>query len=164
MNRRNFILTALSGAASISALAWVTSGGKIDAKATELFEVSKTDAEWLNLLGQERFAVLRQEATERPNSSPLNNEKREGTFHCAGCELPLYASETKFDSGTGWPSFYEALPNAVSTKTDYVLIYPRTEIHCRRCGGHLGHMFNDGPAPTGKRHCLNGLSLSFLAA
>ena len=164
MNRRNFVLTAFGSAASLGALAWVSSGGKIDAKASEVFEITKTDAEWRELLGDERFAVLRHEATERPNSSPLNNEKREGTFHCAGCELPLYASMTKFDSGTGWPSFYEALPNAIGTKTDYLLVYPRTEIHCRRCGGHLGHLFNDGPAPTGKRHCLNGLSLNFVTA
>ncbi|MEC9369018.1 MAG: peptide-methionine (R)-S-oxide reductase MsrB [Pseudomonadota bacterium] len=132
--------------------------------ASETFEVVRSDDEWKKLLTPEQYAVLRHEATERPGSSPLNNEKRDGNFHCAGCDLAVYSSKHKYDSGTGWPSFYQSLPDAIGTKTDYVLIYPRTEVHCRRCGGHFGHIFDDGPRPTGKRHCLNGLALTFKPA
>ena len=108
--------------------------------------------------------MLRQEDTEYPGTSPLLHEKRKGTFNCAGCDLPLYSSETKFESGTGWPSFWEALPNAVGLKVDNSLFMARTEVHCRRCGGHLGHVFDDGPPPTGKRHCINGVALTFKPA
>ena len=108
--------------------------------------------------------MLRQEDTEYPGSSPLLHETRKGNFSCAGCDLPLYSSETKFDSGTGWPSFWEALPNAVGLKVDNSLFMARTEVHCRRCGGHLGHVFDDGPPPTGKRHCINGVALTFKPA
>jgi peptide-methionine (R)-S-oxide reductase len=125
------------------------------------YEVKHSEAEWRERLAPERFAVLRRHATEAPFSSPLNGEKRLGTFNCAGCGLPLYISETKFDSGTGWPSFFAALPEAVGTQTDYKLVLPRTELHCSRCGGHLGHVFPDGPAPTGERHCINGVALEF---
>jgi len=125
-------------------------------------KVVKTEEEWRKILSPDAFAVLRKSATERPFSSPLDREKRTGTFHCAGCDLDLYASETKFDSRTGWPSFYAPIAeDRIGTSVDYYLVYPRTEVHCARCDGHLGHIFDDGPKPTGKRHCLNGLSLAF---
>ena len=120
-----------------------------------------TDEEWQKSLTPDQFAILRKEATERAFTSALNDEKRVGTFHCAGCDLPLYRSETKFDSGTGWPSFYEAIKGAVGTKSDFGLIFSRTEVHCIRCEGHQGHIFSDGPKPTYNRHCINGIALSF---
>ena len=123
--------------------------------------VTMSDAQWLARLGPERFRILRRAGTERPFSSPLNAEKRRGTYHCAGCGLPLFSSAAKFDSGTGWPSFWKALPGAIGTRPDRTLGMVRVEEHCRRCGGHLGHIFDDGPQPTGKRHCVNGLSLRF---
>ena len=120
-----------------------------------------SDAEWKQRLSPAAFDVMRREGTERAFTSPLNKEKRKGTFACAGCDLPLFSSETKFESGTGWPSFYRSLPNAVGTSTDRSLLFTRTEVHCRRCGGHLGHVFEDGPPPTGLRYCMNGVALTF---
>lgn len=123
--------------------------------------MSKSDADWQKDLTPEQFQVLRKHGTERPFTSPLNDEHREGVFACVGCGTPLYASETKFNSGTGWPSFFAPLEGAVDTSRDFKLIMPRTEVHCAKCGGHLGHVFNDGPLPTGQRHCLNGVALKF---
>jgi peptide-methionine (R)-S-oxide reductase len=123
---------------------------------------SKTKAEWEKMLPIEKFNILFKEHTEAPNSSPLNKEKRAGTFICAACYLPLFNSEYKYNSGTGWPSFFDVLPNAIGTSKDYKILYPRTEYHCARCGGHQGHMFDDGPKPTGLRYCNNGLALEFI--
>jgi peptide-methionine (R)-S-oxide reductase len=129
---------------------------------TRADRVELADAEWKRRLTSAAYDVLRHEGTERPYSSPLNAEKRPGAYHCAGCELPLFAHGAKFDSGTGWPSFFQALPEAIATRTDYKLILPRTEYHCARCGGHQGHVFDDGPRPTGKRYCNNGVALKFV--
>jgi peptide-methionine (R)-S-oxide reductase len=128
------------------------------------FTVNHSPAEWRRLLGPERYAVLREASTEHPFTSPLLNEHRRGTFVCAGCVLPLFSSTTKFDSGTGWPSFWKVLPNAVITRSDRSLLAERTEVLCARCGGHLGHVFDDGPRPTGLRYCMNGLALKFVPA
>lgn len=130
---------------------------------TGTFEVSHSDAQWHALLSDEQFQVLRREATERPYSSPLNDEHRNGTFACAGCQLQLFSSTTKFDSHTGWPSFWAPLDNATATRTDTSFGVLRKEVHCRRCGGHLGHLFTDGPKPTGLRYCMNGLAMTFAA-
>ena len=134
------------------------------AQAARTYEVTRTEAEWKKLLNPEQFHVLRQAGTERPGSSPLNKEKRAGAFTCAGCALPLFSSTTKFESGTGWPSFWQALDKAVVEDTDTTLFMKRTEVLCRQCGGHLGHVFNDGPKPTGLRYCMNGVALNFKAA
>jgi len=131
---------------------------------TTIEKIVKSDAEWKKLLTAAQYDILRREGTEPPFSSPLNDEKRQGQYVCAGCDLPLFTSDMKFDSGTGWPSFYTALPGAVETKTDFKLIFPRKEYHCARCGGHQGHVFNDGPQPTGQRWCNNGLALKFIPA
>ena len=132
------------------------------AEERKMFEITKTEDEWRKLLTKEQFYVMRKHGTERAGTSPLDKIYEPGTYHCAACDLPLYASETKFNSQTGWPSFYAPLENAVGTSTDWKLIYPRTEVHCRRCGGHLGHVFDDGPPPTGKRYCMNGVALKFI--
>jgi len=128
------------------------------------FEIDLGEAEWRRRLTPQQYAVLREESTERAGSSPLNREKRRGVYACAGCGLPLFSSSTKFESGTGWPSFYAPLRNAVGTRKDNRLIFTRTEVHCRRCGGHIGHVFDDGPKPTGLRYCMNGAAMQFRAA
>ena len=127
------------------------------------FEVTHADEEWLAILGPASFAIMRRQGTEPPWSSALLDEHRAGAFHCAGCDLPLFDAATKFESGTGWPSFWQPLDDAIGTTSDYILGYERIEVHCRRCGGHLGHVFEDGPPPTGLRYCMDGLSLKFVA-
>jgi peptide-methionine (R)-S-oxide reductase len=150
-----------AGAAAIVGLALIRSPGAAVAAG---FPVTHSPAEWKRLLGPERYAILREAGTEHPFTSPLNNEHRRGTFVCAACALPLFSSATKFDSGTGWPSFWRALPHAVVERGDRSLLIERTEVLCARCGGHLGHVFPDGPKPTGLRYCMNGLALKFLPA
>jgi peptide-methionine (R)-S-oxide reductase len=152
MQRRGFIGNLLAGSALFSA-------GQAFG-----FEVNKSDAEWKKQLSPAAYDVLRHQGTEAPFTSPLNNEHRKGIFACAGCALDLFSSDTKFDSGTGWPSFFRPLPNAVQTVQDNSLFMRRTEVRCRRCGGHLGHVFDDGPRPTGLRYCMNGVAMIFKAA
>lgn len=155
MNRRSINFAGIS-------LAALGLGARL-AEASN-YEITKTEDEWKKFLSPEAFAVLRQESTERPWTSKLLDEHRKGTFACAGCDLPAFASETKFDSGTGWPSFFDVMPNTVIKKEDNTLFATRTEVHCRRCGGHFGHVFDDGPKPTGLRYCMNGVSLKFVPA
>ena len=157
MNRRTLFLGSAAALAGFAALRWNAS----DAAPAAKFEIEKSDAEWRSLLTPAQYDVLRKHGTERAGSSPLNGEKRKGTFACAGCDLPLFSSETKYESGTGWPSFWRPLPNAVGTSTDRSFFMTRTEVHCRRCGGHLGHVFDDGPPPTRQRYCMNGVALKF---
>ena len=162
----NFDRRGLLGAGAVAAIGatFAACSRSTPAAAAESFPVVHTPAEWRRRLGPDRYRILRQAGTEAPFTSPLNKEHRRGTFVCAGCALPLFASSTKYDSGTGWPSFYAALPNATRTRRDLTFGMARIEEHCRRCGGHLGHVFDDGPRPTGKRHCINGLSLVFRPA
>jgi len=142
----------------------VPGSGEALAAEAEAFEVTHSDTEWRELLTPKQYDVLRREGTEFPFSSPLDHEKRNGTFACAGCDLDLFSSRTKFDGGTGWPSFFKPLPHAVNERKDYLLGMARDEVHCRRCGGHLGHVFDDGPPPTGLRYCMNGVALTFKSA
>ena len=161
MTKRTFLGGA--GAAAMAAVGAVLLGRGSEASA-ETFELNLTPEQWRRRLGAEQFRVLRQQHTERSGSSPLNNEHRRGTFLCAGCNLPVYRSQDKFESGTGWPSFIRPIAGAVRTRPDNSLLMTRTEVHCRRCGGHLGHVFDDGPPPTGKRWCMNGTALRFAPA
>lgn len=160
-NRRGLLATAAAGLAGLGL--WRASE-TANAAPEKTFEVVKSDAEWRRILTPAQYDVLRKHGTERAGTSPLNAEKRKGTYHCAGCELPLFSSETKYESGTGWPSFTAPLDNAIGTSVDRSFFMTRTEVHCRRCGGHLGHVFDDGPPPTGKRYCMNGVALKFVAA
>jgi peptide-methionine (R)-S-oxide reductase len=166
MTDRRFLILSAAGLAAIPLLRWLGFGGAAHAAAGKAmtFEVQKPDADWRRQLTPEQYHVLREAGTERPFSSSLNKEKRKGIFACAGCDLPLFSSDTKFESGTGWPSFYQALPDAIVEKEDRTLMMVRTETLCRRCGGHLGHVFEDGPKPTGLRYCMNGLALTFKPA
>lgn len=166
LSRRQFmVLSSSAGVAAIAlgVLPKFADGQTLTPQDSPIgsFEVSHSDAEWHTLLSDEQFQVLRREATERPYSSPLNDEHRSGTFACAGCQLQLFSSTTKFDSHTGWPSFWAPLDNATAIRTDTSFGVLRKEVHCRRCGGHLGHVFTDGPKPTGLRYCMNGLAMSF---
>ena len=162
--RRVLLGTALLGVlAGCSSLPDPVASGSPDT-SNQTFEVTHTEAEWRQLLTPQQFDVLRNASTERPYTSPLNDEHRSGVFSCAGCTLDLFASTTKFDSGTGWPSFYRAMDDAVIERADGGLGMTRTEVLCRRCGGHLGHVFDDGPAPTGLRYCMNGVALKFRSA
>jgi peptide-methionine (R)-S-oxide reductase len=163
LTKRNLLLGGLA-ALGIGGAAKLAST-KAGAEGEETFEITKTEAEWRAQLTPAQFYVLREHGTERAGTSPLNDEKRKGTFHCAGCDLPVYPSETKYESGTGWPSFWKPLDNAIGTSEDRTLFWQvRTEVHCRRCGGHLGHVFPDGPKPTGLRYCMNGVAMTFKPA
>jgi peptide-methionine (R)-S-oxide reductase len=161
MSRRELFL----GGAALAALGTAASRARPTAAAGGgPFEIVRTDEEWRRLLSRDAYRVLRGHGTEPPGTSPLDHEKRAGTFRCAGCDLPLFASAAKFDSGTGWPSFTAPLENAVGTSEDRSFFMTRTEVHCRRCGGHLGHVFDDGPPPTGLRYCMNGVAMRFVPA
>lgn len=157
MNRRRMLSSLMRLSLGIALLPFA----KISLAVTTL---KKSKAEWRKLLPEQSYEVLFEEDTERPGSSPLNNEKRAGTYTCAACFLPLFKSEQKYESGTGWPSFFDVLPGAVGKRRDFKLIWPRTEYHCARCGGHQGHVFDDGPKPTGLRYCNNGVALHFVPA
>ncbi len=163
MIKRRFLKLGLTALPVVGVAACTRWSRADETKALSHFEIQRTDSEWRELLTPAQFDVLRKEATERPFTSALNAQKARGRYLCAGCQLPLFSSEAKYDSGTGWPSFYDALPEAVGFRTDFKLLLPRTEYHCARCGGHQGHVFEDGPDPTGKRYCNNGVALSFEA-
>lgn len=167
LNRRKLLATGLvcAGAYGVGSFTGIFgSSASAGAKSGQKFKITRTPEEWKKRLGPARYRIMRQEGTERAFSSPLDKENRPGVFACAGCNLGLYSSKTKFDSRTGWPSFWAPIKDRVGTSKDYKIGYPRTEVHCGRCGGHLGHIFSDGPKPTGKRHCINGLALKFIPA
>ncbi len=160
MNRRRFLI----GLSAITASPLLLNSSVWASDKINIEKIVMSDKEWRERLTEQQYHILRQEGTERSGSSALNDEKRAGLFHCAGCDLPLFNAETKYESGTGWPSFFDVLDKSVETKTDFKSIWPRTEYHCARCGGHQGHVFKDGPEPTGLRYCNNGLALTFKPA
>lgn len=163
MKKREFLqigISAMGTAWLSSLLPWTT---KVMANSNKKFEITKTEQEWRKILTPQQFYVLRQHGTEKAYSSPLDKQYNKGIYICAGCALPLFSSETKFNSGTGWPSFYAPIQGAIATSVDKSFFITRIEVHCRRCGGHLGHVFNDGPPPTGKRYCMNGVALKFVS-
>jgi peptide-methionine (R)-S-oxide reductase len=162
LNRRLILLGCASAAAVAAAARLITPGRAGTEDKAKTFEVTKTDEEWKKLLTPEQYYVLRKHGTERAFTSPLDKQYGAGTYQCAGCDLPLFSSTTKFNSGTGWPSFHAPLENAIGTSVDRSFFMTRTEVHCRRCGGHLGHVFDDGPKPTGLRYCMNGVALKFV--
>ena len=164
MTRRQFCAWMGGAWTALTGFLSTRDAARAAAPQTIPFEITKPDAEWKRLLTPEQYYVLRQHGTERAGTSPLNQEHRRGVYTCAGCELPLFKSETKFDSGTGWPSFWTPIERAVGTSVDESFFMRRTEVHCRRCGGHLGHVFDDGPKPTGLRYCINGVALKFVPA
>jgi peptide-methionine (R)-S-oxide reductase len=159
MNRATFLLAGVAAAGAAAFYRAVAAS-----PATTIYPVRHSDAEWRQILGEARYEILREGGTEPPFSSPLNAQTRPGIYHCAGCNLALFDSRTKYDAGEGWPSFWNVLPHAVIEQADYQLVVPRTEVHCRQCGGHLGHVFDDGPPPTHLRYCIDGLALHFVAA
>lgn len=164
MKRRSFVASLAAAVIAPTVLARLSAQAAEKPEAAGENTLVRSDDEWRQLLDKTQYDVLRNEGTERPGSSPLNSEKRAGTYACSGCGQPLFSSRTKYDSGTGWPSFFDAIEGALETKTDYKLIWPRTEYHCSRCGGHQGHIFEDGPEPTGLRYCNNGVALKFIPA
>lgn len=166
MNRRHFTRTIIQSSLGLLTLAgairWAAAPAAVEDKGVTIDKLEKPLSEWKEILTPDQYSVLFRESTERAGSSPLNGEKRAGTYLCAACLLPLFRSDAKFDSGTGWPSFFRPIEGAIETKRDFRLIFPRTEYHCARCGGHQGHVFNDGPPPTGQRWCNNGVALEFV--
>jgi peptide-methionine (R)-S-oxide reductase len=168
MKRRRLLQLGTAGLASMGLTHYISQGsrqqGLAQVSRQRTFKITRTESEWQKRLTPQQFRILRQQGTEPPFTSPLNAEYRQGTYACVGCGLPLFHAKTKFDSGTGWPSFYTTLTGAVGTRVDTSHFMARTEVHCQRCGGHLGHVFNDGPPPTGLRYCINGIALKFLPA
>jgi peptide-methionine (R)-S-oxide reductase len=162
MKKRDFLQVCAATIGTVWLSHYLTNKSQSMAMVKKKFEITKTDEEWQRILTPDQFRVLRKHGTEFPGISSLNKQFAKGTYLCAGCDLPLFTSETKFNSGTGWPSFYAPINNAISTSIDKSLFMTRIEVHCRRCGGHLGHVFDDGPAPTGKRYCMNGVAIKFV--
>lgn len=163
MNKRNFLQAGAAIVGTLWLSRYLSWRSKAIATSNSRFEITKTEEEWRKILTPEQFYVLRKHGTERAYTSSLDKQYAKGTYACAACDLPLFSSKTKFNSDTGWPSFFDSIEGAIGTSVDESLLMPRTEVHCRRCGGHLGHVFDDGPRPTGKRYCMNGVALKFIA-
>ncbi|BAY21194.1 hypothetical protein NIES2100_09440 [Calothrix sp. NIES-2100] len=164
MKKRYFLQAGAAIVGTVWLSRYLTGRSPVMAIAKNQFEITKTDEEWRKILTPEQFSVLRKHGTESAGTSPLDHQYAKGTYVCAACSLPLFTSETKFNSGTGWPSFYAPIDNAIGISVDNSFLMTRVEVHCRRCGGHLGHVFDDGPAPTGKRYCMNGVAMKFIAS